>query len=154
MLDTSEYMTEANTRVPANHLEICSSSSTLIDRENEFDEKLIMIIHEALKKSFGKSSLLVYSWLKIHSINPEEIPEKLDAFSNTLRTFSAGAPVLETIILRDLYSSYGLQFKQTNNNLRFKDHIITLKKFKCHTRTPNGIERKGKLETRKGLKGV
>jgi hypothetical protein len=127
----------------------------LIDRKNEFDEKLIMVIHETLKKSFGKSSLLVYSWLKIHSVNSEEIPEKLDAFSNSLKTFSAGALVLEIIILRDLYSNYGLQFKQTNNNLRFKDHIITLKKIlKCYTRTPNGTKRKGKLETRKGLKGA
>jgi len=138
-----------------NHPEIRSSSYTLIERENEFGKKLVIIIHEALKKSFGESSLLVYSWLKIHSVNPEEIPEKLDAFADTLKTFSAGALVLETIILRDLYSNYGLQFKQTNNNLRFKDHIITLKKIlKCYTRTPNGTKRKGKLETRKGLKGA
>jgi hypothetical protein len=112
-----------------NHSEIRSSSSTLIDRENEFDEKLVIIIHETLKKSFGESNLLVYSWLKIHSVYPEEIPEKLDAFSDTLKIFSVGALVLETIILRDLYSSYGLKFKQTNNSLRFKDHIITLKRF-------------------------
>jgi len=135
-------MPEANTRMSTNHSEIrSSSSSTLIDRENEFDEKLVIIIHETLKKSFGESNLLVYSWLKIHSVYPEEIPEKLDAFSGTLKTFSAGALVLETIILRDLYSSYGLKFKQTNNSLRFKDHVIALKKFlKHHTR--NSIKRK------------
>jgi alanyl-tRNA synthetase len=138
-----------------NHPEIRSSSSTLIDRENEFDEKLVIIIHETLKKSFGESSLLIYSWLRIHSVNPEEIPEKLDAFSDTLKTFSAGALVLETIILRDLYSSYGFEFEQTNNSLRFKDRIITLKRFlKNQRRTHNSIKRKENLESKERLEGA
>ena len=98
-----------------------------MDGKNDFDEKLIAIIEKVLKQSFGESSLLLYSWLKIHSVYPEEIPEKLDAFADTLKTFSAGCSVLESIILRNLYSSFGREFKPINKNYNFKDHVIELK---------------------------
>ncbi len=85
---------------------------------NDFHKKLITIIDKVLKESFGESSLLIYSWLKIHSVYPEEIPEKLDAFVDALKIFSAGGSVLEAIILKGLYSSYGLEFKQTKRELQ------------------------------------
>ncbi len=98
-----------------------------MDSNSEFDEKLRAIIEKVLKQSFGESSLLIYSWLKIHSVNPEDIPERLDAFVDALKIFSAGGSVLETMILKELYSSFGREFKPTNKHLNFKDHIIELK---------------------------
>jgi len=98
-----------------------------MDSSSEFDEKLRAIIEKVLKQSFGESSLLIFSWLNFHSVNPEEIPQKLNAFADALRAFSAGGSVLETIILRELYLSYGREFKPTNKRLSFKDHIIELK---------------------------
>jgi len=98
-----------------------------MDSNSEFDEKLRAIIEKVLKQSFGESSFLIFSWLSFHSVNPEEIPQKLNAFADALRTFSAGGSVLETIILRELYSSYGRKFKPTNKRFNFKDYIIELK---------------------------
>jgi hypothetical protein len=110
-----------------NHTQIYSNGGIIMGRTNDFDEKLVVTIEKVLKKSFGESSLLIYSWLKIHSVNSEEIPEKLDAFSNSLKTFSAGGLVIETIILRDLYSSFGRKFEPSNKNYNFKDHVVELK---------------------------
>jgi len=98
-----------------------------MDRKSEFDEKLRAIIEKVLKQSFGESSLLIYSWLRFHSVSPEEIPQELNAFADALRTFSAGGSVLETLILKELYSSFGREFKSTNKRFNFKDHIIRLK---------------------------
>ena len=102
-------------------------AAQVMNRKNDFNNRLVTIIEQVLRKSFGESSLLVYSWLKIHSVYPEEIPEKLDAFAAILRTFSAGGSVLEIIILRDLYSSFGREFRPTNKNYNFKDHVVELK---------------------------
>ena len=98
-----------------------------MDRKSEFDEKLRAIIEKVLKQSFGESSLLIYSWLRFHSVSPEEIPQELNAFADALRTFSAGGSVLETLILKELYSSFGREFKSTNKRFNFQDHIIRLK---------------------------
>jgi hypothetical protein len=96
-------------------------------RKNDFDKELIRTIDNVLRETFGEPGLLIYSWLKAQSVNPEEIPEKLDAFAKSLKTFSAGGSVVETMILRNLYSSYGFEFKQTNDNCNFTDHITELR---------------------------
>jgi len=96
-------------------------------RKNDLNKKLITTIDTVLRETYGEPGLLMYSWLKIQSVHPEDIPEKLDDFADTLKTFSAGGSVVETIILRKLYSSYGLEFKQTNENYSFTDHITELR---------------------------
>jgi len=96
-------------------------------KKNDLNKKLIATIDNVLRETFGEPGLLVYSWLKIHSVNPEDIPEKLDDFADALETFSAGGSVVETMILRKLYSSYGFEFKQTNENCSFTDHITELR---------------------------
>jgi hypothetical protein len=98
-----------------------------MDRKTEFDEKLQAIIEKVLKDSFGESATILHGWLRIQSVNPEEIPQKLNAFADALRTFSAGGSVLEILILKELYSSFGREFISTNKRLNFKDHIIELK---------------------------
>ena len=101
-------------------------------RKNDFNKQLITTIDNVLKETFGEPGLLIYSWLKAQSVDPEEIPEKLDAFAESLKTFSAGGSVVERMILRKLYSSYGLEFTPSNSNCNFTDHIIELRNYLKH----------------------
>jgi len=98
-----------------------------MDSNSEFDEKLRAIIEKVLKDSFGEPATILYSWLRVHSVDPEEIPQKLNAFADALKVFSAGGSVLEALILKELYSSFGREFRPTNKHLNFKDHIIELR---------------------------
>lgn len=78
-------------------------------RKSEFDEKLIVAVDEVLKETFGEPGQLIYAYINSQSLKPEEIPEKLEAFANCLENFSSGGLVLEAMILRNLYSSFGLE---------------------------------------------
>jgi len=96
-------------------------------RKSEFNEKLIRIIDKVLKESFGESGLLIYTYLESQSVKREEIPEQLEAFANSLKKFSAGGSVVETMILRDLYSSFGLKFEQTSDGHSFTNQVARLR---------------------------
>lgn len=97
-------------------------------RKNEFDEKLIEAVNGVLKETFGESGQLIYAYLKSQSLMPEEIPEKPEVFANCLENFSSGGSVVEAMILRNLYSSFGFEFKQTNDGYSFADHVTELRK--------------------------
>ena len=109
-----------------------SNGELMMKRKNGFNRRLVLIIDNVLRETFGEPGLLIYSWLKAQAIEPEEIPEKLDAFVESLKTFSAGGSVVETIILRNLYSSYGFEFTQTNDNCSFAERITELRNFVKH----------------------
>ena len=109
-----------------------SNGELMMKRKNGFNKKLITTIDNVLRETYGEPGLLIYSWLKAQSVEPEEIPEKLDAFAESLKTFSAGGVVVETMILRNLYSSYGLEFSQTNDNCSFTERITELRNFLKH----------------------
>jgi hypothetical protein len=104
----------------------------MMKRKNDFDEKLIMTIDNVLREAFGEPGILIYSWLKAQALEPEEIPKKLDVFAESLKTFSAGGSVVETMILRKLYSSYGLEFSQASDNCNFTEHVTELRSFLKH----------------------
>jgi len=97
--------------------------------EDEFNEKLLNIVDKVLKNAFGESAaFVIYSYLLVgHSLKREEIPEKLDSFAKGLEKFSAGAHVIEGLILKDLYSSFGLQLKSTEVSGNFVDCVLKLK---------------------------
>jgi hypothetical protein len=109
-----------------------SNGELMVKRKHDFNKKLVMTIDNVLRETFGEPGLLIYSWLKVQSVEPEEIPEKLDVFAESLKTFSAGGSVVETMILRNLYSSYGLEFTQTNDNCSFTKHVTELRNFLNH----------------------
>lgn len=97
-------------------------------RKSEFDEKLLVAVDKVLKETFGEPGQLIYAYLKSHSLKPEEIPEKLETFANCLENFSSGGSVVEAMILRSLYSSFGLEFKQTYDGYSFADQVAELRK--------------------------
>ncbi|MFB0501214.1 MAG: hypothetical protein ACETVP_01975 [Candidatus Bathyarchaeia archaeon] len=96
-------------------------------RKSEFNKKLIMTVDEVLKETFGEAGLLVYTYLESQSVMREEIPERLETFSNCLNNFSAGGSVVEAMILRNLYSRFGLKFKEDCDGDSFTDQIDKLR---------------------------
>lgn len=99
-------------------------------KEGEFDNTVHKTVNDALSQIFGyAATLIIYSHLeKTDSLTPEEIPKRLDAFARGLEDFlDSGALVVERIILKNLYSSYGFELKETEKNRSFVDYIIQLK---------------------------
>ena len=99
-----------------------------MERKSKFDEKLIVTVDEVLKETFGEAGLLIYTYLESQSVKREEIPEKLEAFANCLKNFSAGGSVVEAMILRNLYSRFGLEFEQNCDSYSFTDQVAKLRK--------------------------
>jgi len=96
----------------------------------DFDKSFRDTVDEVLKQIFGQSAaLIIYNHLeKNSSLSPEEIPQKLEDFAKGLESFlSSGALVIEGIILKQLYSSYGFEFKGMEEDCGFVDYITKLK---------------------------
>jgi len=99
--------------------------------KGEFDKTFRKTVDDVLNQIFGQAAaLIIYNYLeKSNSLTPEEFPEKLDAFARGLENFlDSGALVVENIILKHLYSSYGLEFKEIEEGRSFVDYLIQLKR--------------------------
>ncbi|NIR86523.1 hypothetical protein GWO13_02695 [Candidatus Bathyarchaeota archaeon] len=98
--------------------------------KDKFNNLLLKVIDEELKQVFGEAAtLIIYSHLeKNYSLKPEEIPEKLEVFIRGLEEFlSSGAQVVEKIILKKVYSSFGLPCRN-KEGYNFIDHVTELRK--------------------------
>ncbi len=105
--------------------------------KGEFDKAFRKTVDDALNQIFGHAAaLIIYHHLeKNDSLTLEEIPKKLDAFARCLEDFlDSGALVVEGIILKHLYSSYGFEFKKMDEGRSFVDYIIQLKSTLMKTR--------------------
>lgn len=98
--------------------------------KDKFNKLLLKVIDEELKQIFGEAAtLIIYNHLeKNYSLKREEIPEKIEVFIRGLEEFlSSGAQVVEKIILKKVYSSFGLQC-QIKEGYSFIDYVTKLKK--------------------------
>ena len=98
--------------------------------KDRLDKLLLKVIDKELKQIFGETAtLIIYNHLKKnHSLKREEIPEKLEVFISGLEEFlSSGAQVVEKIILKKVYSSFGFQC-QIKEGYSFIDYVTELKK--------------------------
>ncbi|MFQ6068856.1 MAG: hypothetical protein ACE5KD_04845 [Candidatus Bathyarchaeia archaeon] len=80
-------------------------------RKRKHEDKVSKTIDKVLREIFGhQARLLIYKYIETHySLRQDEIPEKIDAFAKGLEEYlNSGAHVVETKILEELYSSYGL----------------------------------------------
>jgi hypothetical protein len=96
---------------------------------DDFEQSLKETIDMQLKQVFGESgAAVIYQYLQSAlSLNQEEIPRKLDAFSEGLNKFlSSGARVVEKVILDKLYSSFDQQF-EFKEGYDFVDYIEDLR---------------------------
>ncbi|NIR86331.1 hypothetical protein GWO13_01680 [Candidatus Bathyarchaeota archaeon] len=98
-----------------------------MERKRKFDEELIMTVDEVLEESFGAAGPLIYTYLESRSVKREDIPERLEEFADCIKNFSAGGSIVEAMILRKLYSKFGLEFKQTSDHNSFADQIAKLR---------------------------
>jgi hypothetical protein len=99
-------------------------------KKNKLGELLIKSVDEALKEIFGETGArIIYDYLREkYSLKREEIPERLEDFENGLeKILSSGAWVTERMALKNLYSNFGLEYRN-EANYRFVDHVTKLKK--------------------------
>jgi len=76
------------------------------------EDKIFEIVDRVLKHVFGEeATLLIYKYLERHySLRQSEFSAKIDVFARGLEDFlSSGAYVVESKILEDIYSSYGVR---------------------------------------------
>lgn len=76
-------------------------------RENEFNRLLVMTIDNSLREVFNENATsAIYTYLeKNYALSQEEIPQKLDLFTDGLHKFlSTGAFAVEHFILENLCS--------------------------------------------------
>ena len=100
-----------------------------MELEVEFEKSLIRTIDTQLKQVFGETGAsVIYQYMQSTlSLRQEEIPRKLEAFSEGLNRFlSSGARVVEKVILDKLYSNFDqeFQFKEGHN---FVDYVKDLR---------------------------
>ena len=101
-----------------------------MESEDDFGKSLIRTIDVHLKQVFGEpGASIIYQYLQSTlSLRQEEIPTKLEAFSEGLNKFlSSGARVVEKVILDGLYSDFGREF-QFKEGYNFADYVEELKK--------------------------
>jgi len=94
------------------------------------DDLLINVVDETLKQVFREEGTkVIYVFIKNHShLKREEIAEKPEVFSADLkRLLSSGAPVVEKMILKNLYSKLELKFEE-RKGYEFSDYIKELRK--------------------------
>jgi hypothetical protein len=85
-----------------------------LTRTTNHNQKISKAIDKVLKQIFGdEATLLIYQYLESeYSLNKEEILEKIEVFSQGLRELlKSGAYVIETKILEDIYSNYGITYE-------------------------------------------
>ncbi len=97
--------------------------------KNKLDELLIKCVDEALKEIFGETGArIIYDYLQNnHSLKREEIPERLEDLERGLeKILSSGAWVTERMALKNLYSDFGLEYRN-KVSYTFVDHVAKLK---------------------------
>jgi len=96
------------------------------------DDLLLIAVDEALKQVFKEGGArVIYGFLenKLH-LKSEEIAERPDDFCVGLqRLLGSAAPVIEKLILENLYSKLGLKFKE-KAGYGFSDYLRELRE-KC-----------------------
>jgi hypothetical protein len=100
---------------------------TRVPIEN-LDNLLLNTIDETLKNIFREGTLVIYNYMENRAhLQQGEFAEKLEVFSSHFTTLlSTGAPVIEKIILENLYSKLGLKFVE-KWGYQFSDYISELK---------------------------
>jgi hypothetical protein len=95
----------------------------------EFEKLLIKSIDDSLKDTFGEvAAQIIYKHLeKNHSLKKEEIPKKLEVFTEALEKYlNSGVIVVEDLVLKKLCSNLGFE-RPREECLSFVDYVTKLK---------------------------
>jgi len=99
-----------------------------VDTKEEFKRFLLQTIDENMKQIFRETATsIIYQFLESnYSLKREEIPEKLETFTEGLHDFfRSGAQMIERSILKELHANLGLKYK-SREGYRFVDYIDDL----------------------------
>jgi len=100
-----------------------------MSEEFKFEKSLMKTIDEQLMRIFGKKGTsIIYDYMQnALALQQDEIPKRLELFTEGLDKFlSSGAKVVEKVILDDLYTGFGQEFK-FKEGYNFADYIQALK---------------------------
>ncbi len=94
-----------------------------------FGEVLLDCVDEALSVLGNEPRQAVYQYLStIHSLDREQIPDKVDEFAAGLKKALGGASrVIERLILKKLFQRIGSTFRETAD-LEFTDYVSEAKR--------------------------
>jgi len=84
----------------------------MMGKRKKFEKLLIKSVDDSLKDTFGETAAeIIYKHLeRKHSLKQEEIPKKLEVFTEGLEEFlSSGATVVEGMVLEKLCSNLGIE---------------------------------------------
>jgi len=95
-----------------------------LSRTQSFSDVLLDCVDEALSVLGNEPRQAVYQYLStIHSLDREQIPDKVDDFATALKKALGGASrVIERLILRKLFQRIGSAFREAAG-LEFTDYV-------------------------------
>jgi hypothetical protein len=90
---------------------------------------LLDCVDEGLSVLGNEPKQAVYQYLAtIHSLDREQIPDKVDEFSTGLRkALGSASRVIERLILKKLFQKIGSTFRETAD-LEFTDYVMDAKR--------------------------
>lgn len=92
-------------------------------------EALLEAVDKGLLVSGEIARIAIYERIeKSYQVRREEMPEKLETFHKALEDlFGTGAKLIEKVIARNLYSSWGLNFTE-HEDWTLADYVNNMKK--------------------------
>jgi hypothetical protein len=100
-----------------------------LSRAPTFSQVLLDCVDEGLSVLGNEPKQAVYQYLAtIHSLDREQIPDKVDEFSTGLRkALGSASRVIERLILKKLFQKIGSTFRETAD-LEFTDYVMDAKR--------------------------
>jgi hypothetical protein len=100
-----------------------------LSRSQQFSEVLLDCVDEGLSVLGNEPKQAVYQYLAtIHSLDREQIPDKVNEFSAGLRkALGSASRVIERLILKKLFQRIGSTFRETAD-LEFTDYVMDAKR--------------------------
>ena len=121
-----------------------------MSRTQSFSQVLLDCVDEGLSVLGNEPRQAVYQYLAtIHSLDREQIPDKVDEFATGLKkALGSASRVIERLILKKLFQRIGSTFRETSD-LEFADYVRDAKRRFEITSTKLGDPVEG-LRSKKG----
>jgi len=110
-----------------------------LSRTQSFSQVLLDCVDEGLSVLGSEPRQAVYQYLAtIHSLDREQIPDKVDEFAAGLKkALGSASRVIERLILKKLFQRIGSTFRETSD-LEFADYVKDAKRRFEITSTKHG----------------